>query len=88
VVAEGDDVGAGGEQALGQARRDARAVGDVLPVDDADVGRELRPEALQAVLERIAAGPSDDVPDEEDVQGSDPAVGCTSMATLLPRDRA
>ena len=43
----------------------------------------------ETILERLSPGPADDVADEEDVQGSsDPAAGCTSMATLLPRARA
>ena len=41
VVAERDRVGAGGEQPLGEPRRDADAVRDVLAVDDADVDVEL-----------------------------------------------
>ena len=88
VVAERDRVGAGGEDPLGELRRDAHAVGDVLPVDDADVGVELRPEIGEAGLERVAAGSADDVRDEEDVQGRDPAAGWTSIETLLPRARA
>jgi hypothetical protein len=44
VIPERDRVGAGGEQAIGQLRRDSDAVGDVLSVDDADVGRELLPQ--------------------------------------------
>jgi hypothetical protein len=41
VIAERDDVGAGPQQAVGELRRDPRAVGDVLAVDDAEVGVEL-----------------------------------------------
>ena len=88
VVAEGDRVGAGGEKPLGQLRRDPDAVGDVLAVDDADVDVELLAQRAEAVLERVASRASDDVSDEEDVQGSDPAAGWTSMATLLPPARA
>jgi hypothetical protein len=43
VVAERDHVGAGGEQPVGELAGDARAVGGVLAVDDADVGGELLP---------------------------------------------
>ena len=68
VVAERDRVGAGGEEAVGQLRRDPDAVRDVLAVDDADRGIELRPQRRQPVLERLAAGPPDDVADEEDVE--------------------
>jgi hypothetical protein len=38
VVAERDDVGARAQQAVGELARDPGAVGDVLAVDDADVG--------------------------------------------------
>ena len=41
VVPERHDVGAGGEQPLGQARRDTRPVGRVLAVHDAKVDAEL-----------------------------------------------
>jgi len=41
VVAEGDDVRAGGEQLVGELRRDAGAVGGVLAVDDREVGLVL-----------------------------------------------
>jgi hypothetical protein len=41
VVAERDHVGAGGKQFVRQLRGDACAVGDVLAVDDADVGTEF-----------------------------------------------
>jgi hypothetical protein len=43
VVAERDRIGARGEEAVGQLRGDADAVGDVLAVDDADRGVELVP---------------------------------------------
>ena len=48
VVAERDRVGAGGEEALGELRRDADAVGDVLAVDDAERGVELGPQGRRA----------------------------------------
>src|SRR5437868_13559516 len=41
VVAERDDVRAGGEQPVGEPAGDAGAVGDVLAVHDADVEVEL-----------------------------------------------
>ena len=41
MIAEGDHVGAGGEQPVGELAGDARAVGGVLAVDDAHVGAEL-----------------------------------------------
>ena len=57
VVAERDDVGAGGEQLVGELRRDAGAVGDVLAVDDADVGAELLAQR-RAAAPRPRAGPA------------------------------
>jgi len=45
VVAERDDVRARAQQAVGELAGDAGAVGDVLPVDDADVGTELLAQA-------------------------------------------
>ena len=88
VVAQRDRVRAGSEQSVRELRGDADAVGDVLAVDDAGRRVVLLTEAGEPILERFSPGPSDDVSDEEDVQGSDPAAGCTSMATLLPRARA
>jgi hypothetical protein len=41
VVAERDRVGPGGKEAIGQLRRDADPVRDVLAVDDADIRIEL-----------------------------------------------
>jgi hypothetical protein len=41
VVAERDHVGARAEQPIGELCSDTRAVGDVLAVDDADIGAEL-----------------------------------------------
>jgi hypothetical protein len=88
VIAEGDRVRARDEQPLGELGRDPDSVGDVLAVDDAEVGLELGPQSREPVLERGTAGAADDVSDEEEVQGSDPAAGWTSMETLLPRARA
>jgi hypothetical protein len=44
VVPERDDVGAGREQPLGELRRDADTVGEVLAVRDAEGDAELGPE--------------------------------------------
>jgi hypothetical protein len=41
VVAERDHVGSRAEEPIGELCSDARAVGDVLAVDDAKVGTEL-----------------------------------------------
>ncbi len=69
MVAERDRVRAGGEQPVGQARRDPDPVRDVLAVDDADVDPELLAETGQEAFDRVAAGPADDVADEEDAHG-------------------
>jgi hypothetical protein len=45
VVAERDDIGARSEQLLGELRRDAGTVCDVLAVDDARVDAELLAQA-------------------------------------------
>ena len=67
VVAEREGVGACGEQPLGEARRDADAVRDVLAVDDADVDVELLAQAGQQLLDRVTTRTPDDVSDEEDL---------------------
>ena len=66
MVAERDRVRPGREQHLGEPRGDSHPVGDVLAVDDADVDLEPLAEARQQALDRVAAGPADDVADEED----------------------
>ena len=66
VVAERDRVGARREQNLGEPRGDPHPVRDVLAVDDAQVDLVALTEAGEQALERIAAGPADDVADEED----------------------
>jgi hypothetical protein len=54
VVSECDRVRAGREQLLRELRGQAGPVRGVLPVDDADVDRELFPDAGQASLDRPA----------------------------------
>jgi hypothetical protein len=71
VVAERDHVGPGGEQPVGQAGRDPRAVGDVLAVDDAEPDAVLLLQRGQALLDRLPARSAEDVGDEEDSQGSE-----------------
>jgi hypothetical protein len=44
VVAQRDHVRAGGEQALGELRRDPDAVGGVLAVQDAEADAKLLPQ--------------------------------------------
>jgi hypothetical protein len=48
VVAERHDVGTRIEQLVGQLAGDARAVGDVLAVDDTEVGGDLSTQARKA----------------------------------------
>ena len=85
MVAEREHVGAGSEQPVGELRRDARTVGDVLAVDDADVGAELLAQAGQAFLEGAPAGDAEDICEEEDSQfRTSVAAGRSSIETWLP----
>ncbi len=68
VIAERDHVRAGGEEPLGELRRDPHAVGDVLAVQDAEADAVLLPQVAQARLDGVAAGRADHVSDEEDPQ--------------------
>src|SRR5262249_31570885 len=70
VVAQCDHVGPRAQQAVGEFWSDAGAVGDVLAVDDADVGLELLPQPGQSRLDRVAAGDAEDVSEKEKVQNS------------------
>jgi len=65
VVAERERVRAGGEEAFGEPRRDADAVRDVLAVDDAGVDVEALAQTGQQRLDRIAAGATHNVADEQ-----------------------
>jgi hypothetical protein len=86
VVAEGDRVDSGREQAVGQAGRDPDPVRDVLPVRDADVDPEVCAQRRQALLERLPAGGSDDIGDEQNAQGAKTLE--TVMETLRRRPRS
>jgi hypothetical protein len=68
VVAEGDHVGARAQETLGELRRDARAVRDVLAVDDADVGVELVAQRRETLLDGTSTGDAEDVGQEEKSQ--------------------
>ena len=68
MVAERDDVGAGGEELVGELRRDPDAVGDVLAVDDREVGVVPLAQRREVLLHGAAAGGAEDVCEEEDVQ--------------------
>jgi hypothetical protein len=68
VISERDDIGAGGEQPFSELRRDAGSVGDVLAVDDADVGSELFTQPWEAPLDCPAPRDAEDVGEEENSQ--------------------
>jgi hypothetical protein len=68
VVAERDRVDAAPRAAVGELRRDAHAVRDVLAVRDAEVDVELVASEAKALLDRLAARRADDVGDEEKPQ--------------------
>jgi hypothetical protein len=85
VVAERDDVGAGGEQLVGEFPRDARAVGRVLAVDDAEVGSDVRPQRRQALLDGAPAGDAEDICEEENPQFRTSEADCRTVTdTWLP----
>jgi hypothetical protein len=85
MVAQRERVGAGGEQPVGEPRRQACAVGRVLRVDDAEAGSKLFLQRGKPLLDRGTARRAEDVGDEEDLQGIERvAAGCTSIATWLP----
>ena len=69
MVAERERVRAGGKEAFGESRRDADAVRDVLAVDDAGVDVEALAQVGQQRLDRVAAGATDDVADEQEPHG-------------------
>jgi hypothetical protein len=69
VVPERHRVGADGQQALREPRRDPAAVRDVLAVDDARVDLEALAQRREQPFDRVAAGTSDDVPDEQQAHG-------------------
>jgi hypothetical protein len=68
VVPEREDVRAGGEQLVGELRRDPGPVGDVLGVDDTEVRAELVLEAGQPLLDSVPPRRAEDIRDEEDLQ--------------------
>jgi hypothetical protein len=85
VVAERDHVGACGQEARRQLRRDPDAVGSVLAVEDAERDAELVLQLRQPLLDGPSPGRADDVPDEEDLQRTGrSAAGRTETDTLFP----
>ena len=65
MVAEGDGVGAGRQDLVADRLGDAEAAGGVLAVDDDAVELPAVAKAGQALDHRVAAGPPDDVAEEE-----------------------
>jgi hypothetical protein len=84
VVPEGDRISAGGEHLVRKFRRDSDSVGEVLAVQDADVGVQLLTQRRKALLDGAPAGDADDVCDEEDPQGRRFAAARSSIETWLP----
>jgi hypothetical protein len=85
VVSERDHVGARREQALGDLRREPRAVGGVLSVHDAEVDVQLLAQGRQPLFDGAATGRAEDVRDEEEIQGMERvALRRNSIVTWLP----
>jgi hypothetical protein len=68
VVAEREHVCACREQAFREPRGQARSVGRVLGVDDAEPGPELVFQSRETLLERRPTGCPEDIRDEENLQ--------------------
>jgi hypothetical protein len=85
VIAERDHVRPGSQQGVGELRRDPCSVGDVLTVDDAEVGVELVAQRRKALLERTSSGDPEDVGEEKELQLRTSAdAGRISTETWLP----
>jgi hypothetical protein len=85
VVAERDDVRSRVQEPVGEARRDARPVGSVLAVDDAEVRVTLLAQRRQAFLDGSTSRRAEDVGDEEQSQFRTSAeAGWISIETWLP----
>ena len=80
VVAERDHVDPGGEQLVGDLRRDPHAAGGVLAVDDDERRRKALAQRGQQRQQRSPADPADDVADEQDAGG----LGHGLSARILP----
>ena len=70
VVAEGHDVGAGEQDLVADRLRDAEAAGRVLAVDDDEIEPPALAQGRQALDDRVAARPADDVAEEEEAHRS------------------
>ena len=64
VISAGEDIGARGEQILGDARRDAEAGRGIFTIDDAQINFALREDVREPVVNDLAAGRANDVTDE------------------------
>jgi hypothetical protein len=85
VVAERDHVGARLQQSVRELARDPRPVGDVLAVDDAEIGVELLAQRRQALLDGAAPRDREDVGEEEQSQVRTSAdAGRSSTETWSP----
>ena len=85
MVTERDHVGARREQTVRELRSDACTIGDVLAVDDADVGLEFLAQACEAFLDGAPAGDAEDIRKEEKSQfRTSVAAGRSSIETWLP----
>jgi len=85
VVAERDHVGPGAQEAVGELRRDPCAVGDVLAVDDAEVGVEILAQPREPLLDGTSARDAEDVGQEEKSQfRTSDAAGRIVTETWLP----
>ena len=89
MVAEGDGVRPGQEQVVADRLGDAEAAGRVLAVDDDAVQAPALAQPRQAIRDREAPGPSDDVAEEEEAHGAHgPASRGSSPRPRTPRRRA
>jgi hypothetical protein len=69
VIAAGDHLDAGGQQAFCDFRRDAEPGSGVFAVGDTQIDLPLREDVRQPVVNDLAPGRAYDVADEEDFQG-------------------
>ena len=85
MVAECDHVRAGSQNPGRELGRDPDPVREILAVDDAERGAELLPQSWQPLLDRPPSGRTHNVPDKEELQGTEStAAGRTDSDTLLP----
>jgi hypothetical protein len=85
VVAERDHVCTSPQEGVGELRGDPRSVGDVLAVDDAEVGLDLVAQRRQPLVERTPSGDPEDVGEEKELQLRTSAdAGRISTETWLP----